>query len=285
MENIQNTQKQKNPQRPRKNKNLSLAGLLLIAIGIIIFVRISFPAYAWFPGWLFTWPMILIVIGVITGIRHNFRFHGWFILVLIGAYFLVSRQFPEYHLERFIAPFVLITIGLALILRPKCKRKNIFNGDDYWNSYREKWRNKRDRFTQPPPSSSASDATAFTTGSATTDNSSAEFLDVTSVLSSAKKTVFSKNFAGGDITCVFGGAEIDLSNADIRGQARLDITCFMGGAKLLVPSNWNVHSDVTVLLGGIDDKRNNRNVTIDYGKTLIIDGVCFMGGIEINSAY
>jgi hypothetical protein len=149
----------------------------------------------------------------------------------------------------------------------------------------EKWRNKRDRFTSPPPPSSANDATTFTTGSATTNNSSAESLDLTAVLSSTKKIVFSKNFVGGDVTCVMGGAEIDLSNADIQGRARVDITCFMGGAKLWVPANWNIHSDITVLLGGIDDKRNNRNVQVDFGKTLIIDGVCFMGGIEINSAY
>lgn len=282
MENLQSPQEQNNSQKPYRNSNRSLAGLFIIAIGILLFVHILGRQFLWFPGWLFTWPMILIAIGVFSGLRNNFQSRGWLILILIGSFFLISREIPDYNLERFTAPFVLVIVGFVMLFRPRRHCRNRFDGDDFWDDRRRKWQAKQDRFTSPPPSSSNSDTATFTTESATTNNSSAEYLGATAILGHAKKAVFSKNFTGGDITCFMGGADIDLSNADIQGKARIDITCFMGGAKFIVPPHWNVYSDATAIMGGIDDKRT-RAVALDPNKTLIIDGICIMGGVEINS--
>ena len=79
-----------------------------------------------------------------------------------------------------------------------------------------------------------------------------------------------------------GGAEINLSQADIQGTAALDITQIMGGTKIIVPSNWEIRSQLTSVFGNIEDKRQNIGVT-DPQKVLIIDGTSVFGGIEIRN--
>ena len=66
--------------------------------------------------------------------------------------------------------------------------------------------------------------------------SSEDYIDATTVLGGIHKNILSKNFKGGDITIFMGGAEINLSQADIQGTASLDITQIMGGTKIIVPS-------------------------------------------------
>ncbi len=49
--------------------------------------------------------------------------------------------------------------------------------------------------------------------------SSEDYIDATTVLGGIHKNIISKNFKGGDITIFMGGAEINLSQADIQGTA------------------------------------------------------------------
>ena len=58
------------------------------------------------------------------------------------------------------------------------------------------------------------------------------YFDATTVLGGIHKNILSKNFKGGDITIFMGGAEMNLSQADIQGTAALDITQIMGGTKI-----------------------------------------------------
>jgi hypothetical protein len=112
--------------------------------------------------------------------------------------------------------------------------------------------------------------------------SSEDYIDATTVLGGIHKNILSKNFNGGDITIFMGGAEINLSQADIQGTAALDITQIMGGTKIIVPSNWEIRSQLTSVFGNIEDKRQNIGVT-DPQKVLIIDGTSVFGGIEIRN--
>ncbi len=87
--------------------------------------------------------------------------------------------------------------------------------------------------------------------------SSEDYIDATTVLGGIHKNILSKNFKGGDITIFMGGAELNLSQADIQGTAALDITQIMGGTKIIVPPNWEVRSQLTSVFGNIEDKRQN----------------------------
>ncbi|HMG67070.1 MAG TPA: LiaF domain-containing protein, partial [Chitinophagaceae bacterium] len=113
--------------------------------------------------------------------------------------------------------------------------------------------------------------------------SSEDYIDSTSIFGGIKKNVISKNFKGGDITNIMGGSEIDLTQADINGTVTIDLTQIFGGTKLIVPSNWQVKTQMAAIFGGVEDKRSLQNVTIDPNKKLVLDGTSIFGGIEIRS--
>jgi hypothetical protein len=52
----------------------------------------------------------------------------------------------------------------------------------------------------------------------------------------------------------------------------------MGGIVLRIPEDWAVVSNVTAILGGVDDK--TRPLVEPVG-TLVLEGLALMGGIEI----
>jgi predicted membrane protein len=110
-----------------------------------------------------------------------------------------------------------------------------------------------------------------------------DMIDVTSVLGNTQRIVVSKNFKGGDVTCFMGGSEIDMTQADIKGTVIMDITAVMGGVKMIVPSNWEIKSEINAVLGGVEDKRQVQGKVIDFNKVLVLKGTAFMGGIELRS--
>ena len=272
---------------PRHNGRV-FGGLFLLAIGAIFFLKEA--DFFFFPHWLFSWPMILIAVGIYTGLKHNFRGAGWLIPVVIGGIFLIDRFDIGLDLHRFIFPAIIICIGLTMILRPKHRGMN-GGGWDNWGGGR--YRRNRNYSPQDPNNGpqqtinvTAQPAQDYTkTDYAKTDynNTREDYIDATSVLGSTHRIVTSKNFKGGDITCFMGGAEIDMSQADINGTVVLDVTTIMGGAKLIVPTNWEVKPEITNVMGGVEDKRQVQGKVIDFNKVLLLKGTSFMGGIELRS--
>lgn len=98
------------------------------------------------------------------------------------------------------------------------------------------------------------------------------------------KDIISKNFKGGEITCIMGGTELYFGKADLQQEAVIDVTVLMGGIKILVPHNWNVNINTTNILGGVDDKRLKQlESPIEKNKSLTITGSVIMGGIDLQS--
>lgn len=110
-----------------------------------------------------------------------------------------------------------------------------------------------------------------------------DFIDSTSIFSGTKKVILSKNFKGGDIVNIFGGSEIDLTQADMATPAVLEVTAIFGGATLIVPSNWAIKSEAVTIFGGIGDKRKIAPLTESPTKTLVLKGTMIFGGMEIKS--
>jgi predicted membrane protein len=222
------------------------------------------------PPWLFTWQMLLIVIGVFMGFNHGFRGGGWAILILIGGIFLMDDILPGFSL-RHAWPFVFIAVGLLILLQPRRHHHNW-----HWKDSEQKWKQK-DYWKQY-----AEPASPNPEGGTKQTNSSDDYFESTSVFGGVKKVILSKNFSRGDITCFMGGCEIDLTQADIQGQASIDVTQIFGGTKLLVPSHWKIKTDMTALFGSIEDKRQGPGDP-NSDKILKIQGTSIFGGIEIKS--
>lgn len=254
------------------NNSRLLAGGLIIAIGVLFLIKQA--GFSIFPYWLFTWPMILIAIGVFLGIKHNFRGSGWLIMLIIGGFFLVDDIMDMYPLRHYLVPAILIGVGIMVIARPK--NKGGLCG-------KKKWDGDNHPPTQVPPTGSK-DTFAQAEPIANDPYADAsERMDATAIFGSVKKNIVSKNFRGGEATSIFGGSEIDLSQADINGTVKMEVTAILGGVKLIVPSHWTVRQDVTAIFGGVEDKRDAGNIITAQNKVLVLDGTAFMGGIEIVS--
>jgi len=106
-------------------------------------------------------------------------------------------------------------------------------------------------------------------------------VSVFSLLGGREQRVRSKTFEGGDVTAVFGGAELDLRDAEVVARpARLDVTALFGGVEVVVPRDWNVALDVLPILAGASDERPRREEEHD-DVDLVVTGFAAFGGVSI----
>ena len=228
-------------------------GFFLLLIGIAALVKATVTD---FPDWIFSWEMFLIVLGLFVGIRHGFKGGAWFILMIIGSIFLVNEINPDLGFRRYLWPTIMIALGIFFILRPR----------------RHRWEDGEKKSTLQGD---------IPIDGATYSNE--DFVDSTSIFGGAKKNIISKNFKGGDLVNIFGGNELDLTQADFTGTAVIELTTVFGGTKLIVPSNWSIKSDAVIIFGGIEDKRKMQTLTENPDKTLLLRGTVIFGGIDIKS--
>ncbi len=108
-------------------------------------------------------------------------------------------------------------------------------------------------------------------------------LSAVAVLSGFRRAVVSREFRGGEITAVMGGAEIDLRGASMsRGrEASIEIFAFWGGVELQAPREWSVKVVGTPILGGYED--NTFQPQEPDAPRLFIRGTVIMGGVEITN--
>ena len=244
-----------------------IAGIILVTVGCVLLLRaLGFL----FPGWLFTWPMILILIGFYSGVKHNFKNNSWLILIAIGSFFLLNKIVPDLRLDPFFWPLLIIGAGILFILRPRFGGSNtavidIKNDKDYI-----KWQNV------DGGSPAAADQPL---------NSGSNYIRVSSVFSGVNRKVLSKNFEGAQITSVFGGVEMDFSQADITAPAMIKVEVAFGGIKLIVPPHWAVQNEIDGIFHGVEDKRRfNVAPDINPNKVIILKGSVFFGGVDIKNS-
>lgn len=251
-------------QTKRKNKLLShhrFVGLILLLVGGVLLLRqFGYPL----PVWLISWEMILIAVGLVIGIRQGFKDFSWLVMILVGVVFLSDDVFPNFKLRQYAVPIIVLAVGLIFVLTPK----RMCGGRE---RFRRRIKGSDEPYTQDNIVPLQVDA----------DSTQETELDITSIFAGVKKRVLSKQFKGGDITCVFGGAELNLMSADFVSPIVLDVTMIFGGTKLIIPPNWELRSDITAIFGGVDDKRPQTSNAPE--KTIILSGTLMFGGIEVNS--
>lgn len=238
-----------------------VSGLLLLAAGLLLF---AYKMGAPIPGWLFTWPMILILIGVVSGFKSDFRNPGAFVLIAIGSVFLIDKNVPGIDLHNYIAPIILVIIGLVFILKPKgnCNRHQRFGNPKFTEGF-----TPAENFSKESSSSE--------------ENNNPEAININAVFGGVHRKVFSKNFQGGTVTSFMGGTDLNLTQADIKQPVVIEVNNIFGGTKIVIPANWDIKNEISALFGGIEDKRLYNNVAIDTNKIVTLKGSCVFGGIEI----
>lgn len=226
-------------------------GVVVITAGVLFLVR---EMGVQLPQWIFSWQMLLIAIGVISGVKSGFRKIGWLVLVLLGSGFLLKDFVPEWNFSRLIWPVAIIVVGLYILFRPK--RTTTWKECQRWNGK---------------------------TGYEQVVADPSDHIEINAVFSGVEKHVTSKTFKGGEVNAVFGGVELNLTQADIDGAVELEINNVFAGTRLVVPPHWELKSELSAFLGGVEDKRMQTNQVGDSKKVLVIKGNAVFGGIEIAS--
>ena len=104
------------------------------------------------------------------------------------------------------------------------------------------------------------------------------------VFGGGEEVIDSVEFKGGDINCVFGGMELDLSRAQLApGTQTLEINTVFGGVTVYVPAHWRVEVRPNCVCGSFEDKRRNTSVDVEDNRTLIIAVSAVFGGGEIRN--
>jgi predicted membrane protein len=236
-------------------------GIILVFLGgLFLLDNFGFPWFYEFDitHMIFSWHSIFLIVGIVLIVNHRDNFLGY-IFVGIGAFGMLRHLpfFSEYDFSD-LWPIIFLFAGLWLILRKNGKHTI---SHPHFNA---------DKQSQGEP---------FTKYSSQHFDS----LDEVSVFNSIHRVIISNNFRGGNITTIFGGTKLDLTQAKLApGENVLDLTTLFGGANIRVPQNWKVILNITSIFGGFEDKRfahyNNEETTDGI---LIIRGVTLFGGGEL----
>jgi len=108
-----------------------------------------------------------------------------------------------------------------------------------------------------------------------------DYIDSVTVFGETKKTIISKNFKGGKINTLFGKTVLDFACAGIKGMAVVDISEAFSETIILVPEDWRVETDKTLILATFEDKRSISAQHIDTNKVLILTGFSIFASIKI----
>lgn len=237
------------------------AGLILLIIGLCFLLR---NLGLTLPHWVFSWHTILIVIGLAVGAKRNFTGGGWLIMVVIGGYFTL-QDIADLDFSRYSFALGFVAIGLYMILKPA-----------KWD--KDRWEKKKPVFnlTDNPENGGAENSESSDTYDAN------DHIDSVNVFSHSKQQVYSKKFIGGDVITIFGGCDVNLTQADFSDTVVLDVVAIFGGIKIIVPPTWIVKSEVTAVFGGVDDKRSVLSGGTEPRK-IIIKGVALFGGVDIRN--
>src|SRR5262249_44724192 len=84
------------------------------------------------------------------------------------------------------------------------------------------------------------------------------------------------------VTCVFGGAELDLRDAVLPGkEITMHVTCVFGGAEITVPPEMRVVDTGSAIFGGREIAGDSDETGPD-SPALRLTGDCVFGGIEVS---
>jgi predicted membrane protein len=219
-------------------------GLFLIALGGFWVLERMDLIPDFLDDILISWQMLLIGIGVFSFIGGN-RTAGT-ILIVIGSFFLIDDVLEiPFELRKLIWPFMIIGFGVLLIFTQRRK-------------------------TIPSVSPGVKDGL--------------DYFDDFVVFGGREIMINSKNFHGGKITTIFGGAEYDLRDTNLtQNGAIIDCVSIFGGCGFKIPGDWKVKNEVSTIFGAFTDKRGSSlgDYAYDPSKTLIIKGFSAFGGVEV----
>lgn len=226
-------------------KRQSVLGLIFIFMGIGALLN---QLGIWDFGDIISlwWPLIIIFIGLVRITNKSISNTSGLIIIGIGAIFqLRELGIITQSLGSLLWPIVFIIIGIKII----------FSRPD---------RNFLDRKI---------------------NEVSDEYIDYFTVFSGIENKNVSKNFKGGKVTAIFGGADIDLRKSELASEgAALSLTAAFGGINILVPEDWKVIITGVPIFGGWSNKtKGYEEDLLNDRPVLKVRCIAAFGGIDIKN--
>lgn len=246
--------------RPHRSPRTSLwIGLLIVLVGIVLLLDQMHIISQW-QVFRF-WPLLLVLLGlrqVISCSAWGGRIVGIFFILLGGVFQLENLGYDRIRFET-VWPVFVIFGGILLMVRSSGSRRRHFNlpGEI------------RDKFFYQQGGSQVMEPR----------------MNLVGIFGGGEYRIQSKNFQGGEATAIFGGFEVDLTQADMeKEEASIDITAIFGGGELRIPETWDVSIEGVGIFGGYEDKtRHPQQNASTLTKRLIVKGVAIFGGVEIKN--
>lgn len=264
-------------------RNIALGGAFfggaLIVVGLFMLgFGMGLIPMAWRSIFI-SWQMLLIVIGLIEMCKVHVV--PSLTLIIVGMFFLVPRimrVFPEswQASENFTTtywPMLLIVFGILIVVsvlaRPRYfiprHRREATCGEERLNG-------RSDRYSKSDIGSSSKGKAHSVDG----------IIDYSLIFTGAEHVFLDPAFRGGNISCVFGGMELDLRRTELpEGTTYLDLSVVFGGVNITAPESWNIELRNSSVVGGYSDKRRNICADPADGRKLVITASCVFGGGEI----
>lgn len=215
------------------------------------------------------WGIILIVIGLIIGLNSlgiadiNIFFDGWWTLFIIipnlvdiiktpskgesyvwlavGLVLLLCAQdiLSFKVIGKLIFPAILVGLGLSILLKDKVEAK-----------VKEKIKTLNQEGLE----------------------------EYYAIFSGQEINPKGEEFKGANLNAVFGGIDLNLTEAQIQKDTLVNVTSVFGGVDINVPSNVNVKVQGTSIFGGVDNKVKKYTENLP---TIYVKAFCLFGGTEI----
>jgi hypothetical protein len=123
--------------------------------------------------------------------------------------------------------------------------------------------------------------------------SGASRLNEVNIFWGGKKKIISKNFVGGEVVAIFGGYEIDLTEAAMAAdQIEIEAVNIFGGGEIRIPLGWEVYMQTVGIFGGCGDRTRHPDPVppgakfpdgspVPQPKRLVVKGVAIFGGLTV----
>lgn len=95
-----------------------------------------------------------------------------------------------------------------------------------------------------------------------------------------KETVKDQDVKKISVSAVFGGVELDLTQADIQGEgALIDVFVLFGSADIIAPDTWAVENKISSVFGGVENKTRADS----QQKKMLLTGSVIFGGASVRT--
>ncbi len=241
-------------------------GIILTTIGVLFLLQ-NLGVYGFEDAWNY-WPVILIALGVSRAASS----YGWGgrvwggTLVAVGTILLLEKLdlLPRFAWGQ-LWPLIIVGLGISMLVKNLERQHRRDNAPD-------------------APAAGAGIAASPTIGGGSS-GAVGSTLNEWAIFSGVRRRVDSQEFEGGEVTAVFGGAEIDLRGAGMKKEEVIvDINAVFGGVDMRVPETWEIVMRGAPIFGGFEDQTTVPRA-LEGKKTprLIIVGSAVFGGVSVKN--